>query len=187
MTLLNKIFTVLLVALVMLGALGLLVAFNLDRQSVEDDRFPLIITAPDFKHEALNGSTFQLSDHLGKVVILDLMGTWCVPCEQGAEEILLLLNDPSLEIVVVSMSIYPLDTPEVLSEWVEERGMANVDNWYWFAFGNDSLDLADQLFDMKNSYLPKISLVDSNGDIRIRETGRETAQTLKNWVLQYQL
>ena len=36
--------------------------------------------APDFDLTLLNGGSFRLSDHLGKVVVLNFWGSWCPPC-----------------------------------------------------------------------------------------------------------
>lgn len=35
---------------------------------------------PDFTLQTLDGKDFKLSDQKGKVVIVDLWATWCVPC-----------------------------------------------------------------------------------------------------------
>ena len=38
--------------------------------------------APDFTLEALDGSDFTLSDHEGKVILLNIWATWCPPCRE---------------------------------------------------------------------------------------------------------
>lgn len=38
--------------------------------------------APDFTLESLDGSDFTLSDHKGKVILLNIWATWCPPCRE---------------------------------------------------------------------------------------------------------
>jgi thiol-disulfide isomerase/thioredoxin len=38
------------------------------------------LLAPDFSYPTLNGEIFTLSEHRGKVIVLNIWGTWCGPC-----------------------------------------------------------------------------------------------------------
>ena len=42
--------------------------------------------APDFELMTLDGKPFRLSDHRGKVIVLNFWATWCKPCVMGMPE-----------------------------------------------------------------------------------------------------
>ncbi|GIV60916.1 TlpA family protein disulfide reductase [Rhodocaloribacter litoris] len=50
-------------------------------------------TAPDFTLKTLDGQTFRLSDHRGKVVLINFWATWCGPCVIETPELVALYND----------------------------------------------------------------------------------------------
>ena len=48
---------------------------------------PLNRPAPDFTVQTLDGHTLRLSDLRGRTVVLNVWGSWCVPCEQESVEL----------------------------------------------------------------------------------------------------
>lgn len=43
---------------------------------------PELQDAPDFTLETMNGDMFTLSEHEGKVIVLNIWATWCPPCRE---------------------------------------------------------------------------------------------------------
>lgn len=80
--------------------------------------------APEFELETLDGKTLRLSDLRGKIVVVDFWATWCAPCEFQVPA----LNDfwrthkASGDVEVLGVSV-DFEGPEVVAEWVEEKGV----------------------------------------------------------------
>jgi peroxiredoxin len=85
-------------------ALGVIVTAWLMR-----DRIPTVgpgDRAPEFEAVTLDGTPASLSDYRGKVVLLNVWATWCLPCEEempSMQRLYELLRDEGLEIVAVSI------------------------------------------------------------------------------------
>lgn len=68
--------------------------------------------APDMRFETLDGQQRHLSDYKGKVVVMDLWGTWCIQCVAEMPSMQRLYDhyrrDPDVQFLIVSR----LDTPQ---------------------------------------------------------------------------
>ncbi|MEU6112487.1 TlpA disulfide reductase family protein [Streptomyces albidoflavus] len=49
--------------------------------------------APAIGGETLDGSTFDLADHKGKVVVVNVWGSWCAPCRAEAPNLVKVAED----------------------------------------------------------------------------------------------
>jgi peroxiredoxin len=76
---------------------------------VNQDRIGPVTTgtlAPDFVVENLDGGLVRLSDHSGKVVLVNIWATWCPPCRTempSMERLYQRLNGEDFEIMAVSV------------------------------------------------------------------------------------
>ncbi len=64
------------------------------------------LLAPDFSYPTLNGEIFTLSEHRGKVIVLNIWGTWCGPCINEIPDFIDLQNefkDKGVEFVGISI------------------------------------------------------------------------------------
>ena len=62
--------------------------------------------ARDFSVTQVNGNTFQLSEHRGKVVLLNIWATWCAPCREEVPDFVELYSEYRDEgLVVLGVSI----------------------------------------------------------------------------------
>ena len=69
--------------------------------------------APDFKATLIGGEKINLSDYIGKVVLLNIWATWCKPCEEEA---------PSLERLYKTIKSGPLGPDfEILAVSIDGR------------------------------------------------------------------
>jgi len=81
--------------------------------------------APDFTLTTINDETFTLSDHFGKVIVIDLMDAWCHWCKPQMDELDSVLEEKGDEIVIVSVDV---DKSETNNDVMNTFG-GHVEKW----------------------------------------------------------
>ncbi|MBE7181291.1 MAG: TlpA family protein disulfide reductase [Terriglobus roseus] len=118
--------------------------------------------APDMQFQTLDGQTRRLSDEKGKVVFLDLWGTWCVQCVAEMPTVQKLYEhyrgDPTVQMLIVSR----LDTPERIRAYAARNG-------YTLPFYR----MRDQDIppSMQMGQFPSTFILDKEGRIAVEHTG----------------
>ena len=100
--------SVLLIVLI-IGSVGVIILLQSKDSSFNSSVTPGFrkgVSAPNFSLPDLNGKMISLSDFKGKVVLLNIWATWCLPCVEEMPSIEKLhqeLKDEKFEILAVSI------------------------------------------------------------------------------------
>ncbi|UCH72186.1 MAG: TlpA family protein disulfide reductase [Thermoplasmatales archaeon] len=120
-------------------------------------------SAPDFTLATLDGETFTLSEHLGKIILIDFTADNCYWCDEGGQmdELLTVYDEIGSETVMISIDPwygYPYyETESQLENFRDKYGA----EWI-FAMDNSEEDVAGKY----GVYgIPKIVIIDKNGNV----------------------
>ena len=123
----------------------------------------------DFTATCTDGSTFRLSDHQGKVVIINLWATYCGPCVKELPYFAALKqeNPDDLEIIAIHANL----TTEDVASFVEEHD-------FKLSFAID--DENETLFGIVNgsSALPQTVVLNRRGEVIYNRVGSVTPELL---------
>jgi thiol-disulfide isomerase/thioredoxin len=121
--------------------------------------------APAWELPTLEGSTAKLSDHAGKIVVLDWWGSWCPPCRAELPHFQALYSKYKDRVVFLGMNWEQPTTPDKVG--TAKKFMA--DNKYTFPV------ILDHQMKIGESYgvrgFPTVFIVDAQGKIRYQNVG----------------
>ncbi len=126
---------------------------------------PLVVgmTAPDFSLPDLQGRTQRLSDHRGKVVLLNFWATWCKPCKEEMPSMQVLWeNLKNQDFVMLAVSMDRVTTTKDIPPFVESLKLS-------FPILTDSWGQTDKRYKLMG--VPETYIIDQNGMLREKVIG----------------
>ena len=117
--------------------------------------------APAFDLTQIDGEVFHLSDHLGKVVFLNIWATWCPPCVAEIPDIQKLSEAHPDDLVVIGVSVD--ETEADAAGFAEENGLT-----YPIAMDEGYL-VAGELY--PTMYIPESVFIAPDGTIASIDVG----------------
>ncbi len=138
---------------------------TLTNRSLQDS----LVVAPDFELERLNGETFRLSEHRGKVVVLNIWATWCTPCREEVPDLVSIQKEMRDAVVVVGVSIDTGDADEVRS-FAEEFGIN-------YPVVIDDGTVTERYGPILG--IPTTFLIDGSGYLQLKASGMITSEQLR--------
>lgn len=125
--------------------------------------------APDFALEQLDGATFQLSNHRGKVVAINFWATWCAPCREEIPDFTALQDEMEEDVLFVGVSLDEGD-PEAVRTFAETFDIN-------YPVGIDDGTVVEQYGPIGG--IPTTFLVDRQGRARLQALGLLTEENLR--------
>ena len=127
--------------------------------------------APPFTLTSIDGTSFNLSDYRGQVVVLDLMATWCSLCDKEMKE-LAQLREESPGVIVITITVDPTETDEMLRDYKEKH---NAD--WLFARDTDKVWIK-----YRDLGLPTLVFIDPQGNLSFQKADFLPTAELKSEV-----
>lgn len=126
----------------------------------------------DFSIACVDGSEFKLSDHRGKVVVINFWATWCTPCVKELPHFDELQKNHESDVVVLA-----LHSPPILTDI--ESYLSAYD--YGIAFAIDEENAIGTALNV-STVLPQTAVIAPDGVIIYNKIGALTYEKLEELV-----
>ena len=133
-----------------------------------EDRKP----APKVSGETLDGAQWSLADQAGKVVVLNVWGSWCSPCRKEAPDLVAAAKELGTDAVFVGLNTRDLDRAPA-RKFVREFGVGFPS--IYDPSGKQLLGFRGQV---SPGAIPSTLVIDADGNVAARVIGTATKKTL---------
>ena len=126
----------------------------------------------DFTIECLDGTDFTLSEQKGKVVVINLWATWCIPCINELPNFDKIQSEYPDEVTVIAIHSAPVTTD--VNKWLSDYS-------YEIKFASDEEGEISKML-ASSDVLPQTLIIDQEGNVVYKKTGSLTYEELADAV-----
>lgn len=127
--------------------------------------------APDLSGETLSDKQLSLADFAGKTVLVNVWGSWCVPCREEVDDLVAARRQlPRAEVAFLGINIR--DDRAAAQAFEDRYGVT------WPSLYDPSSSLLLGFRDsLAASAVPTTYIIDMNGNVAVRMLNKQTAGT----------
>jgi thiol-disulfide isomerase/thioredoxin len=142
--------------------------------TTDRDLLELGLQVPDtWSFEMFDGMTLSLDSLSGRVILIDLMATWCSTCVTQNSNLQTVYDNLAGPLVIISLSVDAGETASMLDDYKTTKGLS-------WDHGLDSNSAFTNYFSVTS--IPSIVLIDGDGYFRFFHIGLWSAASISDRV-----